>query len=319
MSLLLDTLGDDELGHVLRHVIDVRTSTSLALASKRWLELSKREWCRRAATCVAPEGIAWKPSLALEVESYERGTLTDNVEAHMKRVEALPFVVGLGAAPTAAMWARTKPTQRGAEQVYLDDSGEPIEGIWGCNESVQDYNCDSNWNRSFVWGVMAFSPDKTAEVGFYEVNERSDDPLDDHAVVSQYPLSIDTVAPTSRDMTFLGDQVAIFTSSGLGLFELLKTSFSSEYCIGGRLLRMSHGNSEESVMASLGFVRNPHVADDDYANEARWCRLPTTKSVLAVSKIKQYHAYLIPINMREGSSSVDDSDSKDDSDSEDTN
>ena len=166
--MLLD-LDDDALRAVLRTVTHARSSVMLARTSKRWLTLSREEQFRRAAACVTPEGLAWKPAIACEMESVDDGTFEGDWDELKKRVSDLPFVLGFTPAPCAAMWARTKPTQRGAQQVFLDESGAEIKGVYGCNESVSKYNCDSNWNRGFVWGVMALTPDKEMEVAYYEV------------------------------------------------------------------------------------------------------------------------------------------------------
>ena len=257
----IDDLRDPELDQVLSYITHARSSKSAALVCKRWLAVSKQIWNREISACVPAEGLAWTPALAREIDSFQNVQNQysgSEVEEHRKRVHALPFVMGFGPAPSAGMWCRTKPTLRGCEQVFLDSSGAEQSGVWGCNESIGDrYSCDTNWNRGFVWGVMAFSADDAKETAYYAVEGRDDD-LDFDAIVSQYPLCL------PHELTcigFLGGKLA--SHSG------------RLYCIGGRLLRMSYGNTEESVMTSLGFKRNPSVAPNDYGNEARWCRLPT--------------------------------------------
>lgn len=300
-----DALPGNLQVHVLLQLTNARDSTNAAMACKQWLELSKEVWAMRLKECVAAEGIAWKPSLALEIQCCENEELPeDQIDDHMRRVRALPFVMGLGAAPTAAMWARTKPTVRGGEQVFLNDDGTEIEGQWGCNESVCDYSCDSNWNRGFCWGVMSFQPDKQNEVAFYIVPDLPNSPIDPLALVSQYPI---TFNGGHGAWEFLGNHVAIYSSP------FFDPDVIQAYCIGGRLLRMSPGSSEESVMRSLGFCRNPAVEDDDYAHEARWCRLPNVDQYAneAPNRLEER------VHIAEIREQVDsDSDSKSDADDE---
>ena len=132
--MLLD-LDDDALRAVLRTVTHARSSVMLARTSKRWLTLSREEQFRRAAACVTPEGLAWKPAIACEMESVDDGTFEGDWDELKKRVSDLPFVLGFTPAPCAAMWARTKPTQRGAQQVFLDESGAEIVMRGPCNIS----------------------------------------------------------------------------------------------------------------------------------------------------------------------------------------
>ena len=169
----VDTLDDDLMLQILRLVTRARDSKSAALVCKHWRTLSCEVWKMRANLCVAPQGLAWRPALAVEVEAYMKTDCEanrDDVKAHVARVQALPFVMGLTPAPVAAMWAKTKPTLTGGQQVYLNDDGEERnDGTWGCNECVSDFGCDSNWNRGFVWGVMSFAPDCDKEVAYYTV------------------------------------------------------------------------------------------------------------------------------------------------------
>jgi len=299
MPLELDDLDDGALWNVVRHVTQLRAARATALTSKRWLALCKLEWLDRGELCA---GLDWKPSLACEVERFD-STLKDgdshedddDWRAHKERVCQLPFVMGFVPAPSAAMWALTTPTARGGEQVYFDSDGFKISGMWGCNQSV-GYDGDSGWNRGFVWGVMAFQPDAEKEVGFYVVKDRPEDALDPTAVVAQYPVSVHVL-----DMTFLGHHAALY-NSGLG-------GEPDGYCIGGRLLRMANGSSEESVMASLGFTLNPAVDAEDVANELRWCRLPDVDHF----KDDQYFGVIVvPISYGDTDEDSDEEDSDDD-------
>ncbi|MDC0525394.1 hypothetical protein OAO87_00250 [bacterium] len=112
---------------------------------------------------------------------------------------------------------------------------------------------------------MSFEPDNDKEVGYYTVFDKPDDDLDPLAIVSQYPLAVEgSKHEYDADgklvgFGFLGNTLAFYTSP----FFRGKPKL---YFIGGRLLRMSNGSSEESVMTSLGFVRNPAVAPDDFEN-----------------------------------------------------
>ena len=265
---------DDMVLHFLPFLTGARDSKNASLVCKQWLAHSHHVWRTRISMCVASEGLQWRPSLAVEIEAHlEHGK--DLKADHFERVRALPFVMGLTPAPAGAMWAKTKPTLMGGQQVYLNNDGkERDDGTWGCNESVADFGCDSNWNRGFVWGVMNFEPDRDKQLGYYPVARKLDDDLDPRAIVSQYPLAV-TGSKHEYDgdgkyigFGFLGDMLAFYASP------FFRSHRPALYFIGGRLLRMSEGNSEESVMGSLGFVRNPAVAPDDFENEARWCRLP---------------------------------------------
>lgn len=277
-------LDDDMHAQILRH-LHARSSKNAAAVNQRWLALSQEEWRRRARDCVAAEGLDWKPSLAKEIEHFENCEDGDRTgwKDHKKAVRELPFVLGLYPAPSAAMWAFTKPTAGGADQVYLDTLGaERNDGTWGCNESVCSYGNDSNWNRGFCWGVMAFDADEERSVGCYPVPERPADVLDTSAIVSQYPLPLSKLG---HGTAFLGSKIAVY-NSGLGERKPIP------YCIGGRLLRMASGSSEEGVMVSLGFLRNPSVAESDYASEARWCRLPTVNEH---EKCQVFSAAIVPV------------------------
>ncbi|MDC0525391.1 hypothetical protein OAO87_00235 [bacterium] len=160
---MFDIIDDDLVVTILRLLTRARDSKSASRVCKRWLLVARDVWKMRLAS-VASEGLMWRPSLAVEIEAHlERNDENDGEEAeeendavrtHLKRVQALPFVMGLTPAPAAAMWAKTKPTLTGGQQVYIDDNGEERNGLWGCNESVSDFGCDSNWNRGFVWGVI---------------------------------------------------------------------------------------------------------------------------------------------------------------------
>ena len=234
----LDDLDDGALGHALLQVVHARSAKAASQTSKRWLALCKNAWRHRGVEQCALLGARgeaadesvkkWQPSLACEMEYFESSVAHDQAdgwEEHKERVCQLPFVLGLTPAPSAAMWALTKPTRRGAEQVFFDDAGEARRDMWGCNESVCDYSCDSNWNRGFIWGLMAFQADKENEVGYYSLKDRPDDDLDPRAVVAQYALSVEDV-----DMAVLDHKAALY-NSGLG-------GAPKGYCIGGRLLRM---------------------------------------------------------------------------------
>ena len=136
----LDAVSEELQLLMLRPLLSKHESTRAALACKLWLELSGREWEHRTKA-IAPEGVEWKPSLALKLEQcgVDASTMEwsneERVSAScMERVSKLPIVNHDGQPwlmdpwGSAAMWVFTKPNTYGGQQICFGQNGAETSG-----------------------------------------------------------------------------------------------------------------------------------------------------------------------------------------------